>query len=64
MKVHLDIERCQGHGRCYDLAAHVFAANDEGRPQLLVEGDLPLGLRVEARAAADNCPECALDLSD
>ena len=30
MKVHVDPARCQGHGRCYDLAPEFFASDDEG----------------------------------
>jgi ferredoxin len=29
MKIVLDIERCQGHGRCYDLARELFDVDDE-----------------------------------
>jgi ferredoxin len=62
MKVGVDHERCQGHGRCYDLAPDVFGADDEGYVQLLVEGDLPPEAEASARIAVANCPERALVL--
>jgi ferredoxin len=64
MKVVADIEKCQGHGRCYDLAPNVFDADDEGRVALMVPGDVATALEREARIAIDNCPEHALTLSD
>ena len=30
MKVQINPELCQGHGRCYDLAPGLFGADDEG----------------------------------
>jgi ferredoxin len=62
VKVLLDSGRCQGHGRCYDLAPEVFGEDDEGYAR--VHGDgvvLPDAERV-ATLAAKNCPENAIDL--
>lgn len=64
MKVLADTEKCQGHGRCYDLAPNVFDADDEGRVAVMVTGDIATELEREARTAIDNCPEHALNLSD
>ena len=64
MRIHLDNEKCQGHGRCYALAPQVFDADDEGYAVLKVDGDVPADLEKEARLAADNCPEYAIDLTD
>ena len=30
MKLQIDSERCQGHGRCYDIAPGLFGEDDEG----------------------------------
>ena len=30
MKVRIDPDKCQGHGRCYDLAPEVFTDDEEG----------------------------------
>lgn len=60
MRVLLDHEACQGHGRCYDLAPAVFGADDGGFAVLLFPGDVPPELEARARTAALNCPEDAL----
>ena len=64
MKVVVDHERCQGHGRCYDLAPEVFGADDDGYVVLLVDGDVPAALEGPARVAVNNCPERALAALD
>ncbi len=62
VKVQISSERCQGHGRCYDLAPGLFGADDEGYGQVLGEGAVPPGLEQDARLAVANCPERAIDL--
>jgi len=64
MRLTLDGERCTGHGRCYELAPELFAANDDdGHSILLVTGDLSADQEAAARRAVLNCPERALDLT-
>lgn len=63
MKIRLDAERCQGHGRCYMLAPDLFDADDLGHCVLLVE-EVPEGSEADARNGADNCPEQALSIED
>ena len=60
MKLRLDTELCQGHGRCYSLAPELFSCDDEGHAVLLVEGEVPTELEAAARTAVDNCPEYAI----
>jgi ferredoxin len=60
MKVRIDPERCQGHGRCYDLAPDLFGEDDEGYGQVLGGGVVPPGKEHDARLAAANCPEHAI----
>jgi ferredoxin len=62
--VSIDPERCQGHGRCYELAREVFGADDEGYGVVLGDGAVPADLRERARLAELNCPESAIDLVD
>ena len=62
MKVHIDPERCQGHGRCYDLAPQLFGDDEEGYGQVLGDGVVPPGQEDAARRAVANCPERAIDL--
>ena len=60
MKVHVDEERCEGHGRCYDLAPSVLAPDDEGRAVLVGDGVIRTEDEQAAKAAVRNCPERAL----
>jgi ferredoxin len=62
VKVQINPERCQGHGRCYDLAPGLFGDDDEGFGQVLGAGIVPPDKEREARLAASNCPERAIDL--
>jgi ferredoxin len=62
MRIVLDNEKCQGHGRCYSLAPDVFDSDDEGYAVLKVDGEVPAGLEEQAQLAADNCPEYAIDI--
>ncbi len=64
MRIILDSEACQGHGRCYALAPDLFDADDDGYSVLLLTGDVPAELQDAARLAADNCPEYAITIED
>jgi len=61
--IRLDVERCQGHGRCYVLAPDLFDADDYGHCVLLVD-EIPAGREDDARTGVENCPEQALSLED
>jgi ferredoxin len=60
--VEIDASRCQGHGRCYDLAPGLFGEDDEGYGQVLGDGAVPADAESEARRAAANCPERAIEI--
>jgi ferredoxin len=62
VKVQIDPERCQGHGRCYDLSPGLFGDDEEGYGQVLGDGTVPPGQADAARLAVANCPERAIDL--
>jgi AcrR family transcriptional regulator/ferredoxin len=62
VKVQIDPERCQGHGRCYDLAPGLFGDDDEGYGQVLGDGVVKPDQEQAARLAVLNCPEHAIDL--
>ncbi|MEU7817803.1 ferredoxin [Pseudonocardia sp. NPDC049154] len=62
LRITIDYDRCTGHGRCYMLAPELFDADDEGRPVLL--DTEPADHQAEARAAAENCPEGAITVSE
>jgi ferredoxin len=63
MRVIVDLGKCQGHGRCYDLAPDVFEPDARGHVDVAVDGDLPPVLQPDARIGVRNCPEAALRLS-
>jgi ferredoxin len=62
VKVQINSGRCQGHGRCYDLAPTLFGDDDEGYGKVLGDGVVSPELEREARLAAANCPEQAIDV--
>ena len=64
MKLRIDSERCQGHGRCYDIAPSLFGEDDEGYGQVLGDGIVPVGRDHQARLAVANCPEQAIELAE
>ena len=63
MRVQIDPDRCQGHGRCYDLAPDLFGEDEDGYAtltDLTAGGDVPPGREADVRLAAANCPESAV----
>ena len=62
MKIQIDSGRCQGHGRCYVLASDLFGEDDEGYGTVLGAGVVLSDKEQDARRAASNCPERAIDL--
>jgi ferredoxin len=64
MRIRFDRAACQGHNRCHLVAPAVFDTDDEGYAVLLVTGDVPAGLEEDARLAADNCPEFAIEIDE
>ena len=62
MKVQINPELCQGHGRCYDLAPGLFGADDEGYGKVLGDGIVPREAERDAQLAELNCPEQAIEL--
>ena len=63
MRVRLDAEACQGHGRCYMLAPAVFDSDDLGHCVVLTESVAP-EYEDAARQGVENCPERALSFAD
>lgn len=64
MRIHLDAEKCQGHGRCYSLAPDLFDSDDLGSAVVIVTGDLDDAQLAKANLAAANCPEFAIEIGD
>jgi ferredoxin len=60
VRVVIDAQRCQGHGRCFSLAPGLFEFDDLGNGVVIGDGvvnDETMGL---ARLAQANCPEHAV----
>jgi len=64
MRIRVDLDRCQGHSRCYSLAPEVFDVDDDGFAVVLVEGDVPAHLEAKAALAVANCPERAISVEE
>jgi ferredoxin len=64
MKVHVDPDRCQGHGRCYALAPDQFEADDLGDSSERGDGDVAGDREERARTAVANCPEQAITIEE
>jgi ferredoxin len=62
MKLRINSDVCQGHGRCYDLAPDLFGDDEEGFGQVLGDGVIPPDKEREARLAVANCPERAIEV--
>jgi ferredoxin len=63
VRVTLDSEKCQGHGRCYTLAPDVFGLDEDGYG--LVQMREVSGEALErARLGVLGCPESAIALEE
>ena len=60
MRVRIDDDRCQGHGRCYALAPQLIEPDEIGNAKVLGDGVVPADQEAQARLAASNCPETAV----
>ena len=64
MRVTIDADLCEGHGRCYLLSPEVFGADEEGNGEVLVADLRSTDQIAAAELAAKNCPESAITLSN
>ncbi|HUF32429.1 MAG TPA: ferredoxin [Acidimicrobiales bacterium] len=64
MKVRVIDDKCQGHGRCYSLAPDLFESDDIGNAVVRGDGTVAPGREDDARLAADNCPEFAIEIDE
>jgi ferredoxin len=62
VKVKIEADLCQGNGRCSDLAPSLFGEDEEGYGKVLGDGVVPPEKEDDARRAALNCPEHAIEL--
>jgi ferredoxin len=64
MRIRIDRERCEGHGRCYALAPELVEPDDIGNGQEIGDGTVPADQVGNAQQAEANCPEHAVILED
>lgn len=61
MKIHVDTDRCTGHGVCESIADDIFEVGDDGIVHLLIE-DVPDSRRDKVDEAIAECPTQALSI--
>jgi ferredoxin len=61
MNIHVDTDRCTGHGVCESLLPEVFEVGDDGVVHLLIT-DLSAIQRGDLEEAVAECPTQALRL--
>lgn len=64
MKVSIDPDLCQGHGRCFSIAPSIFAFDDLGNGLVIGDGVLGEMTLQLARLAQANCPEHAIAIEE
>ncbi|MBV8386606.1 MAG: ferredoxin [Acidimicrobiia bacterium] len=64
MRISIDAQRCEGHGRCYSLAPALVEPDDIGNGSVLGDGTVPPDQEGNARQAEANCPERAVILEE
>jgi ferredoxin len=65
MKVHVDSTKCQGHNRCMILAEDTFDTDDMGFAFIPEDKqEVTDDRRESVQAAARNCPEMAIVLTE
>jgi len=62
MQLHVDLQRCRGHGQCVIAAPHVLRIGTRGQSTLINES-LTDSFIDEARDAELLCPEEAISLT-
>ena len=63
MKVELDHEGCIGCGLCVSTCPAVFQLAEDGKSEV-VQVPISLEEKIDARAAAENCPVSVIAVDD
>lgn len=63
MKIDVDLNKCEGHGLCVQVAPDVYGLDDEGYVFLKVQQPIPPELEDAAAAGARVCPVAALKVA-
>lgn len=59
MRIVADVDRCEGHGLCADVAPELYDL-DEDAVVVVLRSDVPAELERKAEAGARVCPVAAL----
>ncbi|GAF47631.1 ferredoxin [Rhodococcus wratislaviensis] len=59
VQVQVDLNRCQGHGKCMIACPEVFDEDGQGYPVVAV-AEVPADLVAAVNACIDDCPERAI----
>jgi ferredoxin len=63
MKVTVDHDRCEGHGKCVTAAPKIFELRDDDLSYVLVE-EVPENRKEDVENAIRLCPRQAIDWVD
>jgi ferredoxin len=64
VRVVIDAQKCQGHGRCFTMVPSLFTFDELGNGVVLGDGTLDDETISLAQLAQSNCPEHAIDIED
>ncbi len=64
MRVVIDAEKCQGHGRCFTMVPSLFTYDELGNGLVVGDGTLDAESLSLAQLAQSNCPEHAIDIEE
>ena len=62
MKVRVDLEKCQGHNRCYMTCPEIYKIDDQGYSYVEIK-EVPKSIEEQARRGAEVCPEHAISVA-
>ncbi|WP_280436965.1 ferredoxin [Nocardia carnea] len=64
MRIHINRQRCEGHGQCAATSEGVLYLDENAEPVLYSDGYVPPHLEQAARAAVSCCPVAALSAEE
>jgi ferredoxin len=64
MRIRIDPDRCQGHGRCFTIAPELVASDELGNGVVLDTGVVAPALEHKAQLIVANCPEGAVSIEE
>jgi ferredoxin len=64
VRVSVDSEKCQGHGRCFAIAPDLFDLDDYGMSSVIGDGTVPADREAVVRLVVSNCPEYAVQIDE